>query len=488
MSNLLFRPVASYSLALFRIFWGVLLFGTAVSSYDQITGVYSPDYFHFRYFGFEWVPYPETELDTFVELSILLGLAIGVASGFFTRLCLVLYAVIYLHLFLIDQVYYNNHFYLTILICVCLSLTDSGNVASVTNLLFKKRKPLHFVPSWQYWVLRFQIVLVYLFGGLAKLNSDWLRGEPLRYWLNYSSSIKWPLQALAKEEWFVYVCAYGGIAIDLICPVFLLFRKTRWVGAIVLISFHILNSRLFNIGLFPLIGLVLLIPFFENQKAFRAVYSWMVPNSSGESRDDLSLASRPFILPVLAIYVSIQILGPLRHHFLRLDPAWTEVGRFFSWRMMLRNKDSYLDFLIDSSEAREWISNNAGRLPKLHSNHLISLQENPWFLLQYVRKLDEVLSSHGMTNVPIRAVCLVSLNHRPYQVLIDPSVDLTEVEYSILKEPDWILPLNRSLSQTVKPLSREDRLKSLQSAIDKFREQNPEKSILLNGYQAKTGG
>lgn len=488
MSNLLFRPVASYSLALFRIFWGVLLFGTAVSSYDQITGVYSPDYFHFRYFGFEWVPYPETEFETFVELSILLGLAIGVASGLFTRLCLVLYAVIYLHLFLIDQVYYNNHFYLTMLICVCLSLTDSGNVASVTHLLFKKRKPLNFVPSWQYWVLRFQIVLVYLFGGLAKLNSDWLRGEPLRYWLNYSSSIKWPLQALSKQEWFVYVCAYGGIAIDLICPVLLLFRKSRWVGAIVLVSFHILNSRLFNIGLFPLIGLVLLIPFFENQKAFRAVYSSFVPISPGGNERQLSLASRSLILTVLAIYFSVQILVPLRHHILRLDPVWTEVGRFFSWRMMLRNKDSYFDLMIDSSEAREWISNNAGRLPRLHSNHMVSLQENPWFLLQYVRKLDEVLSSHGMTNVPIRAVCLVSLNQRPYQVLIDPSVDLTGVTYSILKEPHWILPLDRDLSQTVKPLTKEDRLKSLQIAIDKFREQHPGKSTHLKDYQAKIGG
>ena len=34
------------------------------------------------------------------------------------------------------------------------------------------------VPIWTIWLLRFQIGVPYFFGGIAKLNPDWLAGEP----------------------------------------------------------------------------------------------------------------------------------------------------------------------------------------------------------------------------------------------------------------------------------------------------------------------
>jgi hypothetical protein len=38
-------------------------------------------------------------------------------------------------------------------------------------------------PAWTLWMLRAQIGIVYFFGGVAKLNGDWLQGEPMRMWL-----------------------------------------------------------------------------------------------------------------------------------------------------------------------------------------------------------------------------------------------------------------------------------------------------------------
>ena len=38
-------------------------------------------------------------------------------------------------------------------------------------------------PAWALWILRFQIGVVYFYGGLMKINGDWLHGEPMRTWL-----------------------------------------------------------------------------------------------------------------------------------------------------------------------------------------------------------------------------------------------------------------------------------------------------------------
>ena len=38
-------------------------------------------------------------------------------------------------------------------------------------------------PAWTLWLLRAQIGIVYFYAGLAKLNADWLQGEPMRGWL-----------------------------------------------------------------------------------------------------------------------------------------------------------------------------------------------------------------------------------------------------------------------------------------------------------------
>jgi hypothetical protein len=52
--------------------------------------------------------------------------------------------------------------------------------------------------------------LVYIFGGIAKLNSDWLHGEPIRSWLasrsGQSASLEW-----IRKEWMVGLVSYGGL-------------------------------------------------------------------------------------------------------------------------------------------------------------------------------------------------------------------------------------------------------------------------------------
>lgn len=150
------------------------------------------------------------------------------------------------------------------------------------------------------------------------------------------------------------------------------------------------------------------------------------------------------------------------------------------------NKDCYLDYIIESEGAVKWIKENPFLLPNLYARQMDSYMGNPWFILQYVREIDRLLTANGFPDTEIRAVSLVSLNDRPYQILIDPSVDLTDVDYSIVRVPDWIIPLDSSLKQDEIPLSIEDRLTSIQAGIEHFRRKNPEKSVYLKDYVAKT--
>ena len=53
---------------------------------------------------------------------------------------------------------------------------------SVDKIIMGKNWPST-IPFWTYFILRFQFCLVYIFGGIAKLNYDWLHGHPVKEWL-----------------------------------------------------------------------------------------------------------------------------------------------------------------------------------------------------------------------------------------------------------------------------------------------------------------
>src|SRR5207244_10057753 len=80
-----------------------------------------------------------------------------------------------------------------------------------------------FAPAWSLWLLRFQIGVVYFFGGLVKFSPDWLRGEPMRFELAHS--INTPIVGrFLPEEWAVYAVSYGGLLFDVLVVPLLIWR------------------------------------------------------------------------------------------------------------------------------------------------------------------------------------------------------------------------------------------------------------------------
>ena len=81
------------------------------------------------------------------------------------------------------------------------------------------------MPAWTVNLLRFQVGVVYLFAGLAKLNADWLAGEPMRTWLKERGSYAVIGPLLASEP-AAYFFSWGGALFDLSIGFLLLSRRT----------------------------------------------------------------------------------------------------------------------------------------------------------------------------------------------------------------------------------------------------------------------
>jgi hypothetical protein len=70
---------------------------------------------------------------------------------------------------------------------------------------------------------------------------------------------------------------------------------------------------------------------------------------------------------------------------------------------------------------------------------------HPDMALQYSHFLAEQKRREGFENVEVRAYIMASLNGRKPQLLIDPKVDLTKEQASLLPAK-WILPLTEPLA------------------------------------------
>ena len=76
----------------------------------------------------------------------------------------------------------------------------------------------------------------------------------------------------------------------------------------------------------------------------------------------------------------------------------------------------------------------------LTSRQLSKMGGNPDMTLLLCHYFDTLLHDAGYPNIEIRVKANISLNGREPQLLIDPTVDLTKVERSLMPT-NWILPL-----------------------------------------------
>lgn len=432
-------PVDIAVLVYFRVAFGAIMMWEMwrYSSYGWISRYWIEPSFHFTYFGFDWVqPWPG--IGMYIHFGVMALLALFILLGLWYRLSATLFFLGFTYIFLLEQAQYLNHFYLVCLIAFLMIFLPANKAWSV-DAWRQANGRSDYMPNWSLWLLRFQIGVPYFFGGLAKINGDWLRAQPIESWL--ASRTDFPLIGqYFTEKWMAFGFAYGGLLLDLLVVPFLIWRKTRPFAFLAALLFHLTNARLFSIGIFPWFMIAATAVFFDPSWP-RKVFNLL---GLGQKASTPPAKNRlpNWGLALLTVYVLLQILLPLRHFIIPGNPSWTEEGHRFAWHMKLRDKDADATFTLTNAAGETW---QIDPLEHLTARQLRKMSNRPYMVLQFAHFLAEDATAHGHEGVEVRAEIWASLNGRSEQLLIDPTVNLAAQP----RTPwvvDWIVPLTTPLS------------------------------------------
>lgn len=437
----LFNPINIMPLVYFRMAFGAIMLWEVwrYSTYGWISSYYIEPTFYFSYFGFEWVK-PLPGIGMYVVFAALAVLAALILVGLFYRMSAALFWLCFTYVFLLDQTRYLNHFYLISLISFLLIVLPAADNFSLDAL----RRPAQrttVVPLWTLYLLRFQLGVVYFFGGVAKLNGDWLQGEPMRMWL--ATRTDFPLIGQwFTEEGMVYAFSYGALLFDLLFVPLVLWRWTRIPALIVSTVFHLSNAHLFSIGIFPWFMIAASVVFLPPKWWARLHVGWQTTSSRENSAQPVT-NRQLWVLFWLGVYIGIQVLMPLRHFLYPGDVNWTEEGHKFAWHMKLRDKAATIRFFVTDPQTQAvWEVDPRQYLTRAQINDMAA---HPEMILQFSHFLAGVFANNGVVSVEVRVLSSVSLNGRRRQAMIDPQVNLAAQPRSLLAS-NWILPLDEPLS------------------------------------------
>jgi vitamin K-dependent gamma-carboxylase len=430
------RPaIDAASLAVFRILFGLLMAVSTVRfmALGWVGEFYVVPTFHFTWDLLPWVaPLPAPLM--YGLFSALVVLALAVAAGFHYRLCTALFFAGFTYVELIDKTTYLNHYYLASLLSGLLVFLPANAVWSVDAW----RRPGAYsptIPSWTVDLLRFQIGVVYVFAGLAKINADWLlEAQPLRIWLAASSDM--PIVGpLFAQVWAAYVFSWFGAAYDLAIVIFLLWRPTRPVAYATVVLFHVMTALLFPIGMFPWIMIAVTTIFFlpDWPRRFIGGRGTSQAHPLQPIAQATSMAMSIRTAAFIAVYVVIQVALPLRAYWPGADPEWTCRGFNFAWRVMLVEKAGHTELVAaDRGTGRQWPIRTRDYVTERQEK---MMAQDPFMIRALARHVADDLRARGAGNVEVRADSFAALNGHPLQRLIDPAVDLSAAVPS-----NWIVP------------------------------------------------
>lgn len=433
-------PVDAASLAIVRIALGFVIAWDAQRyfSFGWIEEYYIKPKWNFPYLYFDWVrPWPGDWM--YVHFGVLFVAAVLVTVGLYYRLAIALTFLAYTYVFLLEKSVYMNHYYLIALLCFLLIWMQPHRAFALDRYRFPERSQT--VPRWNVLLLRTQLFIVYFYGAIAKLNPDWLAGEPMYSEIARRAPGVPDIAASVPPALLAYAIAYGGILFDASVPILLSLRRTRWIGFVMAALFHVLNGVFLNIGLFSHLMTVAITIFFDPDWP-RRLWRRLVPGAAPAAEPlPAPRASQPASiqwagLALLHLYVLAQLLIPLRHWLYPGEVSWTEEGHRFAWHMKLRKKAGSMTITaIDPATGRSWQIDPA---EDLGDRQVRKLHTFPDILLQYAHYKRDELRGQGINDAIINVDWRCSLNGAPPQPLVDPTVNLAAEPESIWPA-HWII-------------------------------------------------
>ena len=434
LKNLFYKPVSVWPLVTFRVVFGLMML---VSTGRFLALGWVKDHYldakvSFKYYGFEWIQVlPEFWM--YALHYLMLAAAAGIVLGAFYRLSALVFFLAFTYVQLIDLSYYLNHYYFVSLVAFLLIWLPANAHASVDVWLGRTVARTQ-VPAWTVNILKFQIAMVYVFAGLAKMNYDWLvLALPLKIWLPAADKIP-VLGPIFKLPITPYIFSWAGMLYDTFIVFLLMYRPTRLLAYAAVLAFHVVVGILFQIGVFPLVMIGATLIFFSDEW-HRRRWAWAARGLQTRNAG-AGVANAPVVHYALCVYIVFQLLFPLRYLAYGGNVFWHEEGYRFSWRVMLMEKAATATFFIkDTQTGREGVVNNADFLCA-HQEKQMSMQ--PDLVLQFAHFLKDHYQKHGMKAPAVRAEVYATLNARPSRLLIDPNADLTKINDGWAKKK-WVV-------------------------------------------------
>lgn len=351
-----------------------------------------------------------------------------------------LFTLMWTWTYLMQKTNYNNHYYLLILLCVFMFIAPADRYLSIDAKNNPKLKQIH-MPQWVTLFIIVQMAIVYTFASIAKIYPDWLDGTVATN-LMASKAHYYIIGDLLQEKWAIWSVAYFGVIFDFLIVPLMLWKHTRNYAFFAAVFFHVFNSIVFQIGIFPYLALGLF-AFFYPPKTIHSLFFKKRPFY--DKAEVILPKNRTLFVSFLGLWFIIQLALPIRHWFIKGDVLWTEEGHRLSWRMMLRNRGGRSTFKVIDKNTREEII--VKKSDYLTSRQMNATATKPDMIWQFAQRLKKEYAEKGQ-DVGIYVTAYVSVNMHKPELFIDPDVDLGAVKWNYFGHNKWILPRPKNTENT----------------------------------------
>jgi len=432
MKKWLFSSTDNSPLIVFRIIFGLLItlesWGAILTGWVHRTLIEPKFTFNFIHLDF-LQPLPGNGMYFYFLIMGLFGVFIMLGYRYF--LSIIAFTTLWASVYLMQKSSYNNHYYLLALINILMCMLPANKDLSL-DAKFGYTERTQLMPQWSRFLIIGQLFIVYTFASVAKFYPDWLSTRVAANLMSSKSNF-YIIGEVLQQKWAHYIITYTGILFDLLIIPALLYKPTRKWAFIISVFFHLYNSFVLHIGIFPYLALGFTVFFFEAElirkifypKAFKLIK----PEGANFKHSNLVLA-------FLTIWLFIQVALPLRHHFIKGDVLWTEEGHRLSWRMMLRSKRGKNTFYVVDKETKK--RTRIKQRDYLTKKQVRSMSGKPDMIWQFAQHLKKEHQKQGK-EIEVYVKNKTSVNKSKYQKLIDPKTNLADVKWNYWGHNDWIL-------------------------------------------------
>lgn len=433
MQHFLFKRIDNAQLIIFRVCYGLLVcmecFGAIATGW--VHRVFIAPKFTFTFIGFDWLqPLPGNGMYFYFALMGILGILITV--GYRYRLAAFGFAFMWTGVYLMQKTAYNNHYYLLMLLAFIMAFFPANRNLSLDAKLNPAIKT-DLMPNYIRWIIILQLFIVYTYAAVAKLYGDWFDLTVIEVLMQGKKELP-VLGEVLQQRWTHWIIAGFGIVFDLLVVPALLWKPTRKIAFVLGIFFHLFNSIVFQIGIFPYLSLAFCLFFFEPQTLRKLFFR------GKEVKVPVAIwvpAHSNLLLVVLGVYFTVQLVLPLRHLAIKGDVLWTEEGHRLSWRMMLRSRQGLAEFTVVDKATQEKHQVDLGQYLSKKQQRKVGCY--PDYIWQFAQHLKKEYQAKGK-DVGVYVSAKVKVNKGPWGTFIDPRVDLAAVPWQHFTHHEWILP------------------------------------------------